>query len=253
MAQKITPGLALRQLQQSQQAMKKVRKGLVHVREADPSDRPELAQQVLQAGWETLTRTHRELAAIPLAGGDRGGDAQADRRPALRDGPARPAPSARAERPGGARRGWTTTRSERSGDDRGDVAEGIGSAATSERQAGTDGGRSEGESAAAVPARELEPEANLPTVRVRSPGFHTFIFKKMVIGPGAGPEAQRRRPRPGDRPRRRAAGVRALELEVANPGPADRPGGVAAGPGVLGVEDRRGGRACGGRRSGSTR
>lgn len=67
MAQKITPGLALRQLQQSQQAMKKVRKGLVMVREADPDRRADLAQSVLQAGWEALTRTHRELAEIPLA------------------------------------------------------------------------------------------------------------------------------------------------------------------------------------------
>ncbi|QDV37918.1 hypothetical protein [Tautonia plasticadhaerens] len=67
MAQKITPGLALRQLQQAQQAMKKVRKGLVQVREADPARRAELAQPVLQAGWEALTRTHRDLAEIPLA------------------------------------------------------------------------------------------------------------------------------------------------------------------------------------------
>lgn len=66
MAQKMTPGLALRQLQQAQQAMKKVRKGLVQVREADPEDRPELAESMLRAGWETLNRTYRDLAAIPL-------------------------------------------------------------------------------------------------------------------------------------------------------------------------------------------
>mgnify|MGYP005851416389 CR=1 FL=1 len=66
MAQKMTPGLALRNLQQAQQAMKKVRKGLVQVRDADPSDRPALAERLLQAGWESLNRTYRDLAAIPL-------------------------------------------------------------------------------------------------------------------------------------------------------------------------------------------
>ena len=66
MAQKMTPGLALRQLQQAQQAMKKVRKGLVLLREADPSRRPEMAQKTLAAGWESLTRTYQDLAAIPL-------------------------------------------------------------------------------------------------------------------------------------------------------------------------------------------
>ncbi|MEW4566508.1 hypothetical protein AB1L88_01445 [Tautonia sp. JC769] len=66
MAQKITSGLALRQLQQAQQAMKKVRKGLVQIREADPADRPQLAETLLKAGWETLNRTYRDLAAIPL-------------------------------------------------------------------------------------------------------------------------------------------------------------------------------------------
>ncbi|QDV37916.1 Ribosomal RNA large subunit methyltransferase I [Tautonia plasticadhaerens] len=43
------------------------------------------------------------------------------------------------------------------------------------------------------PSRDLEPEATLPTVRVRSPGFHTFIFRKMVMGPEPGP-----RPNDGD-------------------------------------------------------
>lgn len=66
MSQKITPGLALRNLQQAQQGMKKVRKGLVQLREIDPARRPELAQSLLQAGWESLTRTNREIAAIPF-------------------------------------------------------------------------------------------------------------------------------------------------------------------------------------------
>ena len=63
----LSPGAALRQIQQSQQAMKKVRKALVVVREADPSGRAALSQQVLKAGWDSLTRTYRELAAIPLS------------------------------------------------------------------------------------------------------------------------------------------------------------------------------------------
>lgn len=44
-----------------------------------------------------------------------------------------------------------------------------------------------------APSRSLEAEGNLPTVRVRSPGLHTFIFKKMVMGPEPGP-----RPSDGD-------------------------------------------------------
>ena len=63
----LSPGAALRQIQQSQQVMKKVRKALVMVREAEPNGRAELSQKVLKAGWESLTRTHRELAAIPLS------------------------------------------------------------------------------------------------------------------------------------------------------------------------------------------
>ncbi len=43
------------------------------------------------------------------------------------------------------------------------------------------------------PVRSLEPEEELPTVAVRSPGYHPLIFKKMVIGPRGGP-----RPRDGD-------------------------------------------------------
>ena len=63
----MTPGAALRQLQHAQQAMKKVRKALVAIREADPEDRPGLAEHSLKAGWESLARTHRDLASIPLS------------------------------------------------------------------------------------------------------------------------------------------------------------------------------------------
>ena len=44
-----------------------------------------------------------------------------------------------------------------------------------------------------APSRGLDVEGALPTVRVRSPGLHTFIFKKMVVGPEPGP-----RPNDGD-------------------------------------------------------
>ncbi|WP_233578182.1 class I SAM-dependent rRNA methyltransferase [Tautonia sociabilis] len=46
---------------------------------------------------------------------------------------------------------------------------------------------------AEAPSRSLEVEGTLPTVRVRSPGWHPLIFKKMVIGPEPGP-----RPSDGD-------------------------------------------------------
>src|SRR5947209_20553691 len=43
----------------------------------------------------------------------------------------------------------------------------------------------------AVPDRPLEPPVDLPTVAVRAPGNHPFVYRKMVIGP-TGPA------RPGD-------------------------------------------------------
>lgn len=61
----MSPGTALRQLQQAQAAMKKARKALLATREA--GDRPEFRQQALKVGWESLCQTHRELAAIPLS------------------------------------------------------------------------------------------------------------------------------------------------------------------------------------------
>ncbi len=44
-----------------------------------------------------------------------------------------------------------------------------------------------------VPDRPLDPPAELPTVAVRAPGNHPFIYRKMVIGPAGAP-----RPMDGD-------------------------------------------------------
>src|SRR5262245_57822216 len=57
----LTPGAALRQLQQAQAGMKNARQALRLVREGgDP-------QPALRAGWESLAQTHRLLAQIPLS------------------------------------------------------------------------------------------------------------------------------------------------------------------------------------------
>ncbi len=61
----ISSGTALRQLQQAQAGMKKARKTLLMVRGAE--DRPDLRQQALKVGWESLAQAHRDLAAIPLS------------------------------------------------------------------------------------------------------------------------------------------------------------------------------------------
>jgi 23S rRNA (cytosine1962-C5)-methyltransferase len=45
----------------------------------------------------------------------------------------------------------------------------------------------------AIPDRPLEPEAELPTVAIRSAGHHPFVYRKMVVGPVGAP-----RPRDGD-------------------------------------------------------
>ena len=48
-------------------------------------------------------------------------------------------------------------------------------------------------SPALMPDRSLEPTGDLPVVAVRSPGYHPFVYRKMVIGPVGG-----RRPVDGD-------------------------------------------------------
>lgn len=56
----MSPGTALRQLQQAHAGLKKARQALRLAR-SDPNDRGDL----LKAGWESLARAHRLLAEIP--------------------------------------------------------------------------------------------------------------------------------------------------------------------------------------------
>lgn len=58
----MSPGTALRNLQQAQAGMKKARQALRLAR-----NDPEAAPGVLKLGWESLAQSHRLLAAIPLA------------------------------------------------------------------------------------------------------------------------------------------------------------------------------------------
>ena len=57
----MSPGTALRQLQQAQAGLKKARQAL-RLAKGDPDAAP----TVLQVGWESLAQCHRLLAAIPL-------------------------------------------------------------------------------------------------------------------------------------------------------------------------------------------
>jgi hypothetical protein len=58
----MSPGAALRQLQQAQAGLRKARQALRLARagESDP-------RAALRVGWDSLVRTHRLLAEIPLA------------------------------------------------------------------------------------------------------------------------------------------------------------------------------------------
>jgi hypothetical protein len=58
----MTPGAALRQLQQAQAGMKKVRQAL-RLAKGDPEAVPHL----LKIGWGGLTHAHRVIASIPVA------------------------------------------------------------------------------------------------------------------------------------------------------------------------------------------
>jgi hypothetical protein len=58
----MSPGAALRQLQQAQAGLKKARQALQMVRED-----PEAGPRVLRAGWQSLSQAHRLIAEIPLA------------------------------------------------------------------------------------------------------------------------------------------------------------------------------------------
>ena len=57
----LSPGAALRQLQQAQAGMKKARQAL-RMAKGDPR----ASQRALSLGWESLTQAHRLLASIPL-------------------------------------------------------------------------------------------------------------------------------------------------------------------------------------------
>ncbi len=59
----MTPGTALRNLQQAQAGLKKVRQLLRLARESDGGVDPD---RLLKAGWEGLARAHRVLIEIPV-------------------------------------------------------------------------------------------------------------------------------------------------------------------------------------------
>ena len=61
----MSPGAALRQLQQAQAGMKKARQALRLARPAQAGSQDR--QRALQVGWQSLEQAHRLLAAIPLA------------------------------------------------------------------------------------------------------------------------------------------------------------------------------------------
>jgi hypothetical protein len=60
----LSPGAALRRLQQAQAGMKKARQALRQARESGRT--PESVQGVLRIGWESLAEAHRILSSIPL-------------------------------------------------------------------------------------------------------------------------------------------------------------------------------------------
>jgi hypothetical protein len=64
----MSPGAALRQLQQAQAGMRKARQALRMAKEAGAGSGA--TQSVLRVGWESLAHAHRTLAAIPLAAAD---------------------------------------------------------------------------------------------------------------------------------------------------------------------------------------
>jgi hypothetical protein len=65
MMKEMSPGTALRQLQQAQAGLKKARQLLKQVRGGAPA-RP----AVLRAGWESLAQANRLMAEIPVAAAD---------------------------------------------------------------------------------------------------------------------------------------------------------------------------------------
>lgn len=60
----MSPGTALRQLQQAQAGMKKARQALRMAREREGG--ADASTAVLQVGWESLRKAHKLLAEIPI-------------------------------------------------------------------------------------------------------------------------------------------------------------------------------------------
>jgi hypothetical protein len=58
----MSPGTALRQIQQAHAGLKKARQ-LLKMGRDDPAAAPKL----FEAGWDSLTQAHRVLASIPIA------------------------------------------------------------------------------------------------------------------------------------------------------------------------------------------
>ncbi len=61
----MSPGAALRELQQAQAGLRKARQLL-----KQSKDNPRLLPKVFDAGWESLARAHRMMAAIPAVAAD---------------------------------------------------------------------------------------------------------------------------------------------------------------------------------------
>jgi hypothetical protein len=61
----MSPGTAMRQLQQAQAVLKKARQLLKQIRGGGPS-----STAVLKAGWESLSHANRLMAEIPVAAAD---------------------------------------------------------------------------------------------------------------------------------------------------------------------------------------
>src|SRR5947209_7747256 len=118
----MSPGAALRQVQQAHAGLRKARRALLLIRGDDAG--PQARHDALRVGWDSLAQAHRLLAALPLR--------------VLR----------------------------------GEI---LFSAMIE------------------VPDRPLEPPGVLPTVAIRAPGRHPFVYRKMIAGPVGGP-----RPRDGD-------------------------------------------------------
>jgi hypothetical protein len=65
MMPEMSPGAALRDLQQAQAGLKKARALL-----KEAKGNPRLLPKVFDAGWESLSKAHRMMAAIPAAAAD---------------------------------------------------------------------------------------------------------------------------------------------------------------------------------------